>query len=699
MTDPIEPAANTAEENTPPTPAASTASALTYVRLGDIAIAPENARSGEDADEDIPGLAETIRAVGVLVPILARAGTRKTERPAMVLDGRRRLLALERLLAEGAITADYPVPAIFFADKVGQAAAVVVANEARIAIHVADMIVAIGKLRKRRCTVAEVAKALAYDETEIRRLMALSDLHPKALEALRQDRIDLQVARLLARIPDRSAQRELAEQALMGYGAIGYAVRQQLNTARVDVSDTRLKLVGVDRYVAAGGRVESDLFSELPDGLLDPDILTAQWRGRIQPVVERFEADGLEVFLAAGQHFVAPDGLERTYTPYIGGASEAVKAAAQAADEAFRDVLATFQGVDTSSDEASAVLHPLLAAQASRVMASNPGRILAGVALYPDRPYGVGIELFTRPAEIDAEAADDPSGAGDDTGMSSGDDACAEGRRYDCIEVPKVQVAVSGRSHILHETQTDVATRGLIRDVADSPLVAMTLLVAQLFKALVLQAAHGEDASALQVRAIIYRRQGSEPIAELDGEVRARLDRRRADYLASGLRPIPWVESLAFGDRTALMAELVAIALNMREARTTSIRHNARAEAAEAAELTGSDIARHWTPDVGYLEVHGKKQLLAVLGEMGCDDLRPATLKKAELVAFTAEQAALRGFAPKVLGWSPDVAIVSEPADGDGPDAESEAQEADIGAARPDLARPSVVDDVQPLAA
>ena len=128
--------------------------------------------------------------------------------------------------------------------------------------------------------------------------------------------------------------------------------------------------------------------------------------------------------------------------------------------------------------------------------------------------------------------------------------------------------------------------------------------------------------------------------------MRARLDARRAAYKASGLRPIPWVETLAHGDKMALMAELTAISLNVREGRTTSLRHAARAEAAEIAALCGADISAHWTPDEVYLAVHSKKQLLGLLDEMEVEDDRAKGLKKDELVTFVAEAAAERQWAP-----------------------------------------------------
>lgn len=131
----------------------------------------------------------------------------------------------------------------------------------------------------------------------------------------------------------------------------------------------------------------------------------------------------------------------------------------------------------------------------------------------------------------------------------------------------------------------------------------------------------------------------------------------------------------------ALLAELVAISLNIREERTTSLRRAARAEAAEIAELCGADIAAHWTPDVDFLSVHPKKQLLSLLDDMGVDDPRVKTLKKDELVAFVAEAAAERQWAPPVLSWTAaaPVEVVDEEAVADAEPGSDEVDDLAVG--------------------
>jgi ParB family chromosome partitioning protein len=301
---------------------------------------------------------------------------------------------------------------------------------------------------------------------------------------------------------------------------------------------------------------------------------------------------------------------------------------------------------------------------------------IGAVLLTPSDGAGVAATFYSVPLPVDdlPDEAEGEDGDDDEAGVGAG----RYGRAFSDIEVPQADVDVEGSSHVFHETRTDVATRGLIRDLADDPGAALTVLIAQLFKQLGLQSSGALDGAAAQISATRYRRGSTPPIAALDGAIYGRLEARRAAYKASGLRPITWVETLAHGEKMALMAELTAVSLNLCEGRTTSVRHGARAEAAEIAALCGADISAHWTPDQAYLAVHSKKQLAALLEEMGVDDDRAKTLKKDDLVTFVADCAAERQWAPAALAW-------------DQPEADEPPAEADA-VVEPDEASP---DDVE----
>ena len=650
------------------------------VRLGDLGLAKENLRFAEPADDGVPQLADTILAAGVVIPPIVRPG-RKGEDAHMALDGRRRRLALLLLQERGAIDDDYLVECQLAETKAQQAAAIVLPNTEHAPVHIADVIVAIGRLRKAKMDTAAISKALGYSELEIKRLESLSAVHATVLKALRQGKLTLKQVRLFARIDDKKRQAEIAQTALAGYFQ-DYQLRNVVEGGRLTVEDPRFTLVGMDRYLAAGGRVVSDLFGELPDALLDPEVLQAAWRERVQPIIDHLKAEGLAVYIGQDGAFGAPEGFDRLPYVYTGDLSEAQKTALNDARYAVTQLSSALQDVDPEADDAPAAFAPLASAMAVVAGAPLTRDKIGAVILSPeDSDYGWGATFYSvplPPEELPDEIEDETEET-EDAGPSYG-------RASADVEVPRAEVEVEGSSDVLHEARTDVATRGLIRDLADDPSAALTVLVAQLFKQLALQSSGALEESALQISAKRYGFGTTAPIAALDGEVKARLDGRRAAYKASGLRPITWVETLAHGEKMALLAELAAMSVNLREGRTTSIRHAARAEAAEIAALCGADLSAHWTPDAGFLAVHPKKQLLAMLEEMGVEDDRAKTLKKDDLVTFVAEAAAERQWAPPAVAW-------------DRPPVEADAEPDDASASADEEAGPPNADAVTPIAA
>ena len=619
--------------------------ATIQVRLGDLGLAKENLRYNEPADDGVPQLAGTIEAAGVVIPPIVRPG-RKSESKFMALDGRRRRLGLILLRDAGKIDDDYLVDCKLAVTPAQQAAAIVLPNTEHAPVHIADVIVAIGKLRKAKMDTRAICGALGYAELEIKRLEALSGVHAKVLTALRNGRLTLKQVRLFARLPDKAQQAEIAQSALDGHFQ-DYQLRAVIEQDRVTVEDDRFTLVGMDRYVAAGGRVSSDLFGEYPDFLLDPQILQAAWTQRIQPLVDLLTSDALTVFSGSDARFGAPDGFDRLPYLYTGDLTEAQREALTVARATVAEISSALQDLDPWTDEAPAALAPLILAMVVQAGAGLTHSRIGAVLLAPADGFGVAATFYSVPIPRDEVQGEEEEGDDDETEVVGS--RCGRGAAD--IEVPKADVDVEGSSHVFHETRTDVGTRGLIRDLADDPSAALTVLVAQLFKQVALHSAGSMETSAAHISAIAYRRGSTAPIASLDGEVKTRLDARRAAYKASGLRPIAWVETLPHGEKMALMAELVAITLNLREERTSSIRHAARAEAAEIAALCGADISAHWTPDQPYLAAHSKKLLTALLDEMGVEDDRAKTLKKDDLVTFVAEAAAERQWAPAALSW------------------------------------------------
>lgn len=631
-----------------PTPAAVAAARTRQsVALRDTDIAPENLRHGEVPDEDIPLLAETLIAAGQLHPLTVRPGRGKKERPHMALDGRRRILALRHLVELGRIDEDFPIDVVVETDPARQAAAVLLTNTA-VPVHVADVIAAIGRMLRSRLSVPSIAKALGYAELDVKRLAALSALPEIALQALRLGRLNLRQAKLLARLADKDEQAELAQMALDGPGFQDWRVTEILDEGRVTARDPRCALIGPERYAHAGGRTETDLFGEREPVLLDPAILTEVWTTRAREIAARFEAEGLTVHVTAGPEPDLPDDLETpgyVYGSMLPAAQMAIyrdrREAYAAAAEAVTEVLTE----TTEAEPVDAAIDAMIRARLAMDQAGWQGRVVTILVLRPAARTGIEAVCYT-PVEPESEAEDDIGERETEVEVAMATPA------YRPPEVEAPRPETNGINHALHAVRTDVATRGLIRALADDPAAAFTALIARLFSQVALRALGCRPESALALTATAFKPNGGRVIDALDGDVWRRLEDRRAAWEASGQTVIAWVHDLPHGEKTALLAELTALTLDLREERTSLIRRSARAEAAELARLCGADIAVHWTPDADFLKAHSKPLLLKMLEEMGRADVRAALLKKTELIPWVEENAADLRWAPAGLAWT-----------------------------------------------
>ncbi|MNK15960.1 Nucleoid occlusion protein [compost metagenome] len=649
----------------------------TVVRLGDLDIAPENLRYGEAPDDDIPQLADTINAAGLLQLPTVRPGL-GDEAAYMVLDGRRRLLALRLLRDGGFIDADHSVEVFVETDRKRQAAAVVLTNTAA-PVHVADVIAAIGRMLRERLGVKVIARALGYGEVEIRRLAALSKLPAVALEALKAGKITLRQARLLARLKDKAQQVEMAQGVLDGHGLAEWRIQEQLGEGRITDRDPRCGLVTPALYAAEGGRTEADLFGEMPPVLLDPEALTRAWLKRAAEIAAPFEAEGLTVRLRPGDDGMElPEDLEQLYYAYGALSEEATLVYSEARDrtQAAAEAVAAIEPVAPDAVRAGG-LETFVRARIVQDQAGAGQRLATVLVLRPSLRTGVEVDCYG-PVEAEVDPVRSTDHEAGETGVETME---APGRPVarSAYAPPRAQAPapeVDGVSHVLHATRTDMATRGLIRALADAPEVALTALIARLFGAVAIWPSIGRTEAALAVTASMFSPTGGRIIEALDGAVRERLDERRRAWEASGLTIIAWVHAMELGDRLGLLAELTALSLDLREDRISLVRKAARTEAAEIADLCDADIARWWTPDGAYLRPHSREQLLTMLERMGGETEAPARLRKGDLVAWTEDQAKARTWAPACLSWrlaledADDVRDADEAPDEGGADAD-----------------------------
>ena len=649
----------------------ASASALTplVVSLKDLEVAPENPRALDGPDDLIPDLAASMApdAAGLLVPILVRKGSKK-ERPFMVLDGRRRLFALRHLLSLGVVTEDLQIPASLCETQESITAAAITANQARIPIKPADVILAIRALIEKKFSLEKVARALCMDMAEARKYHALARVHIDVLLAFKDNIFDLSVLKLIARIPSLDEQKALADHGRANGRLWAGTVSNYLSDDGLSVASPAIQFIGLEAYRDAGGRTSQDLLGELPDTCLDTDIALRLWTEKVNPLASHLAGLGVEGFVTTEDEADVPETF--CSVPYRYNRTKETRdeiAACRTARDALYSTLQEREG-EASASAWSDILtaeYTLASAEAAP-MAIKAALICVGA----NRP--LDLSFYTTEGEVDAwraaEAADRP------------EVEVRPSRNPDPIPKRPLVFDISDRSHTFHKASIEIAVRGFRKTLADNFIVALKFQVASMFQQVVLvqEFGIGED-KALQVS---YGRNiqahGYAAVEGLDKEVVDRLLVYRDAYLASAERPYPWVSSLPFPQLQDLLSLVTAACVWITEEKTTLIRSRARGQLQEVAEEVDFDLRDHWYPDGAFYGQCTRKQLLGFAGRMGCDLAELDGMKKGQLADFVAEQGMARQWLPPALCLSNDDQDVE-----DGPSNHGE------GGGEPDVGEPS----------
>ena len=162
--------------------------------------------------QSISELAASIRAHGLLQNLTAVA-TKSTSRGKVVdkfhvVAGGRRLRAIQQLIEEGHLPADYQVPVrVVGADDA--VAASLAENTVREAMNPADQVLAFKAMADDDMSPAEIADAFGVSEVTVRRRLALANVAPALLDAYRDGEITLEKLQALALTDDHAVQLEV----------------------------------------------------------------------------------------------------------------------------------------------------------------------------------------------------------------------------------------------------------------------------------------------------------------------------------------------------------------------------------------------------------------------------------------------------------------------------------------------------------
>ncbi|MDY0969056.1 ParB/RepB/Spo0J family partition protein [Sphingomonas sp. CFBP9021] len=276
------------------------------VKVKNLTLSKDNVRKS-NRDAGIDTLAANIAAQGLLqnliVTPLKKAGT------FTVKAGGRRLRALQFLIEQGTLPADHTVPVLVLSDDDNAIEASLAENFQRVPMNPADECTAFNFLIQKGMTAEEVAKRQGVTTRFVEQRVRLAELASCVFEALAAGEITLGVAQAYAVTTDVDRQaRVFAQMSSSYYGDNPDNIRRAILNGTVKANDAKARFVGREAYVAAGGRIESDLFAtEGDENWIDVDLIETL-------AAKKLEAAAAELAQAEGLAFVTP--VAATHVPY-----------------------------------------------------------------------------------------------------------------------------------------------------------------------------------------------------------------------------------------------------------------------------------------------------------------------------------------------------------------------------------------------
>ena len=213
-----------------------------------------------------------IEARGVLQNLIGVPVPKKSGKYEVIAGGRR-LTAVKQLIADGKLPANASVPMLVM-DGRDQAAEVSLAeNLQREAMNPADACLAFRHcVEVEGAAVEDVARRFGVTTRFIEGRLRLGQLAPPVFEALRNGEISLDAAKAYGVTSDHARQEQVFE-AARRFNYAPHSVRRMMVDDTMSASDRLALMVGRDAYLAAGGRIEADLFGDAGEVWLDANLV------------------------------------------------------------------------------------------------------------------------------------------------------------------------------------------------------------------------------------------------------------------------------------------------------------------------------------------------------------------------------------------------------------------------------------------
>jgi ParB family chromosome partitioning protein len=204
--------------------------------------------------------------------------------------GGRRFRALQQLVKQRRMAKIEPVPCIVRDDaQISAEEDSLAENTHREALHPLDQFRAMQQLVTHGTDIETVAATFMTTPAVVKQRLRLASVSPKLHEVYADDGMTLEQLMAFSVSEDHARQEQVWDLLQSSYNKQPYMIRAKLTEDAVRASDKRVRFVGLDAYVAAGGYVLRDLFEDDQGGFLQDVALLDRL------VDEKLKAEGTRI--------------------------------------------------------------------------------------------------------------------------------------------------------------------------------------------------------------------------------------------------------------------------------------------------------------------------------------------------------------------------------------------------------------------
>lgn len=257
---------------------------ITTLPLNALKLSPQNVRKHAPSKKFIESLATSILADGVLQNLLVVSKDDGHE----VIGGGCRLAALNLLLSQERITADYPVPVKIV--EATETAVSLTENFQRQAMSPVDEFEAFNALIEHDgLTVKEVAHRFSVTLKYVKQRMKLASVAPALREACRAGDMTLDCLIAFTLCDDITRQEAVWNSVKQSRGFDSpHRIRALLSETSIKSNHALAKFVGQTAYKKAGGAISTDLFEDVTY-FTDAVLLTQLAQAKLEKAVAKIK--------------------------------------------------------------------------------------------------------------------------------------------------------------------------------------------------------------------------------------------------------------------------------------------------------------------------------------------------------------------------------------------------------------------------